>query len=109
MDEKRGFTRFSFNKKIMLQTDAGNKFAVEIENLSLKGGSIRVTDQREFEPGSHFAFTMIFHDDEDITVKGDAYVLWRKDDTYGLRFENMGSDYFMNLKRLLELNYSDEK
>ena len=108
MDEQRGFTRFSFNKQITLKTDAGDGYTVEIENLSLKGGAFTVTDDSSFEIGAHLVFSLVFHDDEDITIQGDASVLWKKGKTYGLQFNNMGSDYFSNLKRLLELNYSDE-
>jgi len=108
MDEKRGFTRFSFNKKIELRTDSDETISVSVIDLSLQGASITVDGDGAFEIGKHFAFSMVFRDDEAITIKGEARIMWSEGGTYGLQFENMGPDYFTNLKRLLELNY-DEK
>jgi len=109
MDEKRGFTRFSFNKKITLKTDSDKDISVSVSDLSLKGASIVVDVGIVFELEDRFPFSMVFHDDEDIIIKGEAQIVWKKDNTYGLQFENMGPDYFIYLKRLLELNYDDKE
>jgi hypothetical protein len=108
MEEKRVFTRFSFNKKIIFTTDTGEKYDVEVDNLSLRGGSFIVNDSINFDLGTHLSFILNFYEDEDIIVKGDGVVVWRNGSTYGIQFNNMAADYFSHLKRLLELNYSEE-
>lgn len=108
MNEKRSFSRFSFNKQITLKTDSGEELSVSVQDLSLKGASITVAGERSFALGEHFSFSMVFHEDEDIRIQGDTHIVWRDENVYGLQFENMGPDYFTHLKRLLELNYNDE-
>jgi c-di-GMP-binding flagellar brake protein YcgR len=108
MNEKRNFSRFSFNKQIKLKTDSDEELSVSVQDLSLKGASIIVDEGLSFALGDRFSFTMVFYDDEDIIIQGDATIIWCKENSYGLQFENMGPDYFSHLKRLLELNYNDE-
>lgn len=108
MNEKRNFSRFTFNKQITLKTDSGEELSVSVQDLSLRGASITVSGERSFALGERFSFSMMFHDDEDILIQGDTHIVWHNGNMYGLQFENMGPDYFTHLKRLLELNYNDE-
>ncbi len=107
-DEKRRFTRFSFDKKIELTTEDGQRILALVNNLSLKGAAITLEDDVELDKNSAFSFKMHFMEDEDIVIEGDALVVEANGNRYSIQFIGVGQSYFDHLKRLLELNYSEE-
>lgn len=109
MEEKRKFKRFAFGTYMDLRTGDGRVLPVSIENLSLKGASIRVDCCEGFSVGDECAFILNLADEPGMSVEGNLKVIWKKDkNKYGLVFVNVEAEYFMKLKRLLELTYDED-
>lgn len=107
MRERRRFTRIPFDKRIVLKNEEGTTTVATIENLCLKGASVVFDDPRFAQQTDLLSFTIELSSDETMMIKGTAAVVWQKEQKAGLYFVSMGIDYFILLRRLVELNYQD--
>lgn len=103
MQERRKFTRIPYEKYMFLDSQTGEQYQAEIENICIKGALVRVLDSKRFGISEEFSFRIILSEDESSQVRGVATIMWGSDhNSYGLKFSEMDEDSLANLIHILE-------
>ena len=102
--EKRRYARAKFSHIILLYNNESEIIA-EIVDFSLKGAFVKVRHGKIINIGEKFSYAIVLSNNEDIIIKGDATVVRSDGESgYGLTCDTVNMDYFIHLKRLLDLN-----
>lgn len=105
-EEKRRFARAPLDGKARLEV-AGDSFAVELADLSLKGARVLLPGDVELEVGSDCRLVLEL-DDSDLTLPLPARVSHLNGGRAGLEFQPVDVDLMQHLRRLVELNLEDD-
>ncbi len=108
MEERRQFVRVRYSNIILLY-NSKVEIVAEVEDFSLSGAFVRLRHGGKLNVGDKLSYAIVLSNKENIVIKGDATVV-RCDgnDGYGIACKTVNMDYFVHLKRLIELNYLKE-
>lgn len=102
--ERRRFWRANFHTGAQLLTDH-NEYAVQIEDLSLKGALVALPEGAIVKPDERCRLQVKLAADAVIMLWGRVAHL--KDQQVGIKGESMDLDSVTHLRRLIELNVGD--
>ena len=103
MDENRRiFSRVKFSSTAFLNLKELHK-EVNLVDISLKGALVSSSTDLEIEKGETCVFE--FHlSDSDIVMNINTQVVYKHENNFGLKFDNIDLESMIHLRRLVELN-----
>ncbi len=106
-DEKRRFSRISFDADVLLSKDR-QEWRASLLDISLNGLLVTRPAHWQGLQGEHFHAEVIFPDSGSL-IHIEATVAHDNDDRTGLQINSIDIESVGHLRRLIELNLGDEK
>ena len=107
MSERRLFTRVGFTSPAWLVTPDGHQHAAELQDISLHGALLSVTEPWPDEADTPLQLRLSL-DGEDTVIIMQARQRYHKAGSVGIECELLDINSASELRRLLELNLGDE-
>jgi hypothetical protein len=104
MNEKRQFHRVGHDASAVL-VHAANSWPCTVEDLSLKGGMVKLEEAWSVDPG--LTYRLGIYLSEDVRIDMDVRLSHQQGMRAGFHCVSIDSDSVGQLKRLVELNLGD--
>lgn len=102
---RRNFSRVKFDSTVLISCQT-KQYDAGLIDISLKGALISISDTPEIPLDQTCDFELRLNDTE-IVLSVKAFVVYTKDEEYGLKFDNIDLESMIHLRRLVELNVGD--
>jgi hypothetical protein len=106
-DEKRRFSRISFDATVLLSKD-NNEWRTSIQDISLNGLLVNTPDKWDATQGERFHAEVLFADNGPV-ISADVTVAHKEEGKVGFKVVNIDVESVSHLRRLVELNLGDEE
>lgn len=104
-ENRRNFSRVKFESTASVSYQEG-QFKAGLIDISLKGALVSISDMPEISAAETCDFELQLNDTA-IVLRIKAFVVYSKEDEYGLKFDNIDLESMIHLRRLVELNVGD--
>lgn len=107
-ENRRQYSRVSFQTEARLILDVGPDLAVHVEDLSLKGALVRLDNPEYIHLGSHGRLVVALDNDE-ATIQMAVTVVHRQQAHIGLACREIDLESVTHLRRLVAFNLGSEQ
>lgn len=101
-DNRRNFSRVQFKSTAFVNVE-GNRNQVELLDISLKGALVSCDADMNVQKEDNCSFELRLSD-SDIMMTISAQVVYKREASLGLKFDNIDLESMIHLRRLVELN-----
>ena len=106
-DEKRHFSRITFDAEVLLNKD-GKEWRANMIDISLNGLLLGTPDDWNSSEGENYHFEIVFTDSNHL-IQGKVTVAHQDENRVGFKITSIDVDSVGHLRRLVELNLGDEE
>ena len=103
---RRNFSRVDFQAKTTLVIDA-KKFPAQLVDLSLRGALVEITGEVLPLNRNEACQMNLSLNNGSIRLQLKAVLVYRNENNYGFRFDEIDLDALTHIRRLVELNLGD--